>query len=123
MPVPLIAEAKLPEDAYADMAGKMTPLIRTAKGLICHASGPDPAGKWRVVEIWGSEEDGQNWFDRKYKPNLTLGVMPKHYRVVFPDGRYVVGASAEHFTCRHKPSVRRSFRSRGQHLWNRRKSL
>lgn len=104
MPVPLIAEANLPEEAYAEMAGKMTPLIQSAKGLICHAGGPDLAGKWRVVEIWESEEDGQNWFDHKHKPSLPLGVMPKHYRVVSPDGRYVVGTSAEHFTCRHRPA-------------------
>lgn len=60
MPVLLIAESDLPEEAYAEIAGKMTPLIREAKGLICHAGRPDPAGGWRVVEIWESEEDGRN---------------------------------------------------------------
>jgi len=44
MPVLLIAEADLPEEAYADIAGKMTPLIREPKGLIFHAGRPDPAG-------------------------------------------------------------------------------
>jgi tetratricopeptide (TPR) repeat protein len=44
MPVLLIAEADLPEEAYAEIAGKMTPLIREAKGLIFHAGRPDPAG-------------------------------------------------------------------------------
>ena len=44
MPVLLIAKAELPEEAYADIAGKMTPLIRAAKGLIFHAGRPDPAG-------------------------------------------------------------------------------
>jgi len=44
MPVLLIAEADLPEEAYAEIAGKMTPLIRAAKGLIFHAGRPDPAG-------------------------------------------------------------------------------
>lgn len=56
----------------------MTPLLREAKGFICHAGGPDPAGGWRVVEIWESEEDGQNWFDHNIEPNLPPGVMPKH---------------------------------------------
>ena len=57
MPVLLIAEADLPEEAYAEIAGKikMTPLMREAKGLICHAGRPDPAGGWRGVEIWESE--------------------------------------------------------------------
>ena len=78
MPVLLIAEAELPEEAYAEIADKMTPLIREAKGFICHAGGPNPAGVWRVVEIWESEEDGQNWFDHNIKPNLPPGVTPKH---------------------------------------------
>lgn len=77
MPVLLIAEADLPEEAYAEIADKMTPLIREAKGFICHAGGPDPAGGWRVVEIWESEEDGQNWFDQNIKPSLPPGVVPK----------------------------------------------
>jgi hypothetical protein len=78
MPVLLIAEADLPEEVYAEIADKMTPLIRAAKGFICHAGGPDPAGGWRVIEIWESEEDGQNWFDNNIKPNLPPGVLPKH---------------------------------------------
>ena len=32
MPVLLIAEAELPEEAYAEMADKMRPLIRGASG-------------------------------------------------------------------------------------------
>jgi hypothetical protein len=32
MPVLLIAEAELPEEAYPEMADKMTPLIRQAIG-------------------------------------------------------------------------------------------
>ncbi len=78
MPVLLIAEADLLEEAYAEIADKMTPLLREAKGFICHAGGPDPAGGWRVVEIWESEQDGRNWFDHNITPNLPLGVMPQH---------------------------------------------
>ena len=40
MPVLLIAEADLPEEAYAEIADKMTPLRREAKGFICPAGGP-----------------------------------------------------------------------------------
>jgi hypothetical protein len=29
------------------------------------------------MEIWESEEDGQNWFDHSIKPNLPPGVVPK----------------------------------------------
>jgi len=78
MPVLLIAEAGLSEEAYAEIADKMTPLIREVKGFVCHAGGPSPAGGWRVVEIWDSEADGQNWFEHNIKPNLPPGAMPKH---------------------------------------------
>jgi hypothetical protein len=76
VPVLLIAEADLPEEAYAEIADKMSPLLREAKGFICHAGGPDPAGGCRVVEIWESEQDGQNWFDHNIRPNLPPGVKP-----------------------------------------------
>jgi hypothetical protein len=78
MPVLLVAEADLTEEVYARIAGQMTPLIRAVKGFICHAGRPNPAGGWRVVEIWESEADGQNWFDHNVKPNLPPGVVPKH---------------------------------------------
>ena len=77
MPVLMIAEVDLPEEVYEEMVDKMTPLLRQAKGFICHAGGPDPAGGLRVVEIWESEEDGRNWFDHNVKPNLPPGVTPK----------------------------------------------
>ena len=76
MPVLLIAEMDLPEEAYAEIAGKMTPVLREAKGFICHAGGPNPAGVWRVVEIWESEQDGRNWFDTSVKPNMPSGFNP-----------------------------------------------
>jgi hypothetical protein len=76
MPVMLIAEVDLPEEVYAGMVGPMAPGLRAAKGFICHAGGPNPAGGWRVVEIWESEEDGRNWFDNNVKPNLPPGVEP-----------------------------------------------
>jgi hypothetical protein len=78
MPVLLIGEADVPEEVYAGMVDQLTPLIRAAKGFICHAGGPNPAGGWRVVEIWESEEDGQNWFDQSIKPNLPPDVAAKN---------------------------------------------
>jgi hypothetical protein len=77
MPVMLIGDADLPEEVYAGMVGQLTPRLRAAKGFICHAGGPNPAGGWRVVEIWESEEDGRNWFDNNVKPNLPPGVDPE----------------------------------------------
>ena len=73
MPVLLIAEVpNLTEEVYAGMADQMMPLMRASKGFLCHAGGPNPAGGWRVVEVWESEEDGQNWFNDNINPTCHL---------------------------------------------------
>ena len=77
MAVLMIAEVpNLTEEIYGGLVGQMTPLMRASKGFIAHAGGPNPSGGWRVVEIWESEEDGQNWFDDNVKPNLPPDIVP-----------------------------------------------
>ena len=71
MPVLMISEVpNLTEEIYAGMVGQLMPRLRAAEGFVSHAGGPNPAGGWRVVEIWESEEDGQKWFEENVKPNL-----------------------------------------------------
>lgn len=77
MPVLMIGEVpNLTEEIYAGMVGQMTPLLRAAKGFISHSGGPSPTGGWRIVEMWESEADGQQWFDENVKPNLPPEVVP-----------------------------------------------
>ena len=77
MPVLMIAEVQnLTEDVYAGMVGQMMPIMRTSKGFISHAGGPNPSGGWRVVEVWESEQDGQRWFEENVKPNLPPDIVP-----------------------------------------------
>lgn len=77
MTVLMIGEVpNLTEEVYGGMVGQMMPLMQAAKGFISHAGGPSPAGGWRVVEVWESEEDGQRWFDENVKPALPPGVVP-----------------------------------------------
>jgi hypothetical protein len=77
MPVLMIGEVpSLTEEIYAGMVGQLMPLMLASKGFIAHAGGPSPSGGWRVVEIWESEEDGEQWFDANVKPNLPPGVVP-----------------------------------------------
>jgi len=77
MPVLLIAEADLPEEAYAEIAGKMTPLIREGQGLNL------PCGQarsgWRVAgrRDLGVRRGRPKWFDHNIMPNLPPGVVPK----------------------------------------------
>ena len=83
MAVLMIGEVpNLTEEIYGGMIGQMMPLMRASQGFISHAGGPSPAGGWRVIEIWESEEDGQTWFDENVKPNLPPGIVPD--RQYFP---------------------------------------
>lgn len=77
MPVLMIGEVpNMTEEIYDGMIGQLMPLMRASKGFVSHAAGPSPTGGWRVVEVWESEEDGVNWFDKNVKPNLPPGVVP-----------------------------------------------
>jgi len=77
MPVLMIAEVpNLAEETYAGMIGQMTPLFRAAKGFISHSGGPSPSGGWRIVEAWESEEDSENFFNEKVRPNVAPDVTP-----------------------------------------------
>ena len=77
MPVLLIAELpNMTEEVYAGIADQTRPLIQASKGFISHAGGPNPAGGWRVVQIWESEEDSQNFYNNNVKPNLPPGIVP-----------------------------------------------
>jgi len=83
MPVLMIAEvSNLGEEAYAGMIGQMMPLMQAHQGFVSHAGGPGPAGGWRVVEVWESEEDCDAWFEGNVKPNLPPDVVPD--RQYFP---------------------------------------
>ncbi len=77
MPVLAIFEQpNLAEATYASMLEQLTPALRSAKGFISHAGGPSPAGGTRIIEIWESEADSQNFFDENLKPSLPPGVVP-----------------------------------------------
>jgi heme-degrading monooxygenase HmoA len=83
MAVLMIGEVpNLTEEIYGGMIGQMQPLMQASKGFISHAGGPSPSGGWRVVEMWESEQDAQDWFDANVKPNLPPDIVPD--RQYFP---------------------------------------
>jgi hypothetical protein len=57
------------------VVAQLKPLILAHKGFVLHAAGPSPAGGWRVVEVWESQEDSETWFDENVKPNLPPDVV------------------------------------------------
>lgn len=77
MAVLMIGEVPtLTEEVYGGMIGQLSPVMRAATGFIAHSGGPSPDGGWRVVEMWDSEADGENWFNNNVKPNLPPGISP-----------------------------------------------
>ena len=77
MPVLMIGEVpSLTEEIYSGMLEQLEPLIKTANGFIAHSGGPSPAGGWRVVEMWETEDDARRWFEESVKPNLPAGIEP-----------------------------------------------
>jgi hypothetical protein len=77
MAVLMIGEVpNLTEEIYAAMVGQLKPVMQGSDGFIAHTGGPNPAGGWRVVEIWESEELAQKWFDDNVKPNLPPEIVP-----------------------------------------------
>ena len=78
MAVLMIGEVpNLTQDIYEGMLQGLKPTMLSAKGFIAHSGGPGPGGGWRVVEMWESEEEAQQWFDEHVKPNLPPGVVPE----------------------------------------------
>ena len=77
MAVLMIGEIpNMTDEIYGGMIGQLTPSLHAADGFISHAGGPNPAGGWRVVEVWESEEDAESWFNANVKPNLPPGIVP-----------------------------------------------
>jgi hypothetical protein len=78
MPVLMIAEVpNLNEEIYAGLLEQLKPRIQASKGFIAHSGGPNPAGGWRVVEMWETEEDGKTWFEDNVKPALPPDIVPE----------------------------------------------
>ncbi len=74
MAVLMIGEVpNLTEEIYGGMIGQMMPLMRASQGFISHAGGPSPAGGWRVVETWESEEDGTDVVRREREAEPSSG--------------------------------------------------
>jgi hypothetical protein len=61
---------------YAGMLEPLMPLLRSANGFVSHSGGPSPAGGMRIVEVWESKADQQEFFNENLKPQLPPGLVP-----------------------------------------------
>jgi hypothetical protein len=63
-------------EGYDGMVASLGAAIREAKGFIAHFASPSENG-WKVMELWETQDDANQFFARFVHPNLPPGVKPK----------------------------------------------
>ena len=58
------------------MRAHLMALLQQAPGFILHTSHAVDGG-WRVIEIWASKQDANQFFAQHVHPNLPPGIRPK----------------------------------------------
>lgn len=77
MAVLIIAENKgQTQQGYDGMIAALGDLITQAPGLILHTGHPTEDG-WRVIEVWQSKAEANQWFAQYVAPNLPPGIRPR----------------------------------------------
>ena len=77
MAVIVIAEVHGQTEAgYNGMLDVLADRARQAQGFLLH-SAYRVADSWRVVEVWRSKAEANQFFAREVAPNLPAGVRPK----------------------------------------------
>jgi len=64
------------ESGYDGMLAALGGAIRAAPGFVLHAAFPVEGG-WRVLEIWETPADANQFFAEFVAPNLPPGIRPK----------------------------------------------
>ena len=64
------------EQGYDGMLVALEGLLKHAPGFVLH-SAYQVAGGWRVLEVWESKIQANEWFAKVVAPNLPPGVHPK----------------------------------------------
>lgn len=58
------------------LAGGLGDAVRHAKGFIMHVAA-ETADVWRIIEVWDTAEDANQFFAKFVHPNLPPGIKPK----------------------------------------------
>ncbi len=61
---------------YEGMLAVLADQARQASGFVLHAAF-ETDGQWRVIEVWRSKSEADQFFAKKVAPNLPPGVHPK----------------------------------------------
>ena len=77
------------QEGYDGMRGMLHDALKRAPGLILH-SGYAIEGGWRVVEIWNSSREANEFYAQAVHPNLPPGIKPRRtfqelHAIITPD--------------------------------------
>ena len=61
---------------YDGMLTHLSVPLQQAPGFVLHTSHPIEGG-WRVIEIWQSKQDANQFFAQHVHPHLPPGIRPK----------------------------------------------
>ena len=64
------------QQGYDGMLMALSEFLRKAPGFILHTAHPTSDG-WRVIEIWNSKAEANEFFAKVVAPNLPPGIHPK----------------------------------------------
>jgi len=64
------------EQGYDGMLVALEGALRQAPGFVLHSAHPFEGG-WRILEIWDSKAQANEFFAKSVAPNLPSGVRPK----------------------------------------------
>jgi hypothetical protein len=77
MPVLVTAEVQgQTQQGYDGMLNVLASALKQAPGFVLHTAHPIDGG-WRIVEVWESQHDANQFFAKYVHPNLPSGIKPK----------------------------------------------
>lgn len=89
MSVLVVAEVQgQTEQGYDGMFAVLSDGLKRAPGFVLHTAYPMDGG-WRIVEVWESKTNADQFFAKHVAPNLPPGIHPKRtvqdlHRVLTP---------------------------------------
>jgi hypothetical protein len=64
------------QPGYDGMLSMLSEGLRKSPGFILHTAHPVEGG-WRVLEVWASKAEANQFFAKNVAPNLPPGIHPK----------------------------------------------
>ena len=64
------------EQGYDGMLVALESALKQAPGFVLHSAHPIEGG-WRILEVWNSKAQANEWYAKAVAPNLPPGVRPK----------------------------------------------